>query len=137
MVDKSTVQRELRAILPILFTCVKGAIQWPLEMPVPSFFNCVRAIDCTPHFQKRVHSGSLEYYRGDYKDYFFTVQIVVRLEGKLWSVHIGLGHNNDMNMYQRSRVGQLLAGENVSLLADRGYISQLNLVSPLVTCQTK
>jgi len=83
-----------------------------------------------PHFRKRVHPGSLEYYRGDYKDYFLTTQIVVGFDGQLWSVHIGLGHNNDMNMFQLSRVGHLLMEGNVHLLADRGYISQTNLVSP-------
>lgn len=66
---------------------------------------------------------------GDYKDYFITAQIVVSLDGIIWSVHLGKGHNNDQGMFHLSGVANWLAEQKIKLLSDRGYFSVL-LVTP-------
>lgn len=129
-VHHTTVIRTLKHVLPILFVSFSGNIQFPTSFQiVKGFFSIAGAVDCTPHFRTRVHPGSLEYYRGDYKDYFLTAQLVVGVDGTIWQVDIGYGHNNDMKIYQLSQVAQKLP-LNVNLCSDKGYVSQDKLITP-------
>jgi hypothetical protein len=128
-IDSTTVKNELYFTIPILYCNLRGNISWPNEFVPHLFWHVCGAIDCTPHFRKRVHPGSLEYYRGDYKDYFLSAQLIVSLQGLIWNVHLGLGGNNDMGMLKHSKVDTLLENWKIYLLADRGYVGS-NLITP-------
>lgn len=141
-ISKATAFRELKTVIPIVYRKLVGIIHWPNEFWSGTIFNVVGAIDCTPHFRNRPHPGSLYYYRGnlyitflsyfvgDYKDYCYTVQAVVGLNGQLWSVHIGTGHNNDQGMFNLTNMEEFLRKNNIRLLADRGYWCDNWLITP-------
>ncbi len=129
-ISKATISR-IRTTLPQIYACNNEQIRFPPSFsPIVELKNAVGAIDCTPHFRERVHPGSLLYYRGDYKDYFLSCQLVVGFDGQLWDVFIGLGQNNDMGIYQQSELSDYLRLKDITLLGDKGYISQLCITAP-------
>ena len=103
-ISESTVYREIHFIIPIIYTTLSGNINWPINFNISNhlFEQAVGAIDCSPHFQLRCHPNSLDYYCGDYRDYFFTSQMVVGLYREIWSVKLRLGHNNDQGMFRKT-----------------------------------
>jgi len=52
------------------------------------------AIDCSAQ-QLRGHPKSADYHRGDKRIYMVVSQMVVGLNGEVYKVAIGKGHNND------------------------------------------
>jgi hypothetical protein len=79
------------------------------------------AIDCTSHFRRRVHPGQALYYRGDKKGFFLTAQVLCSVEGdRIYSVHLGLGHNNDRGMFKRT-MQNIVEANDLRFLADLGY----------------
>lgn len=105
------------------------SIGWPDRFTPDPTFNAVGAIDCTPHFRVRVHPGSLDYYRGDLKDYSLTAQLIVSLKGDIWSVIIKKGHHNDMGVFNLSRMDEILIEKDIYLLGDLGY-STKRVITP-------
>ncbi len=53
-VSKSYVSREIRHVIPILYSSL-SFISWPLLWSVSAFAEVSAAIDCTCHFRVRVH----------------------------------------------------------------------------------
>lgn len=128
----STISRDIRHIVPKLVVAMRTvsfAIQWPSIVEEDEFENVVGAIDCTPHFRKRVHPMSGDYYRGDYKRFLVLSQLTVSLKGRMMDLVIARGHNNDMAVYRLSGIDAFLAENNMFLLADGGY-SDIKLVTP-------
>jgi hypothetical protein len=130
-ISKATVYRTIRYYLPRIYY-VLDEINWP-EKPITNPFESIcGAIDCSPHFRNRTHPGSLFYYRGDYRDYFFTVQAICGLDGELYQVDIGFGHNNDSGMLHLTNMPSFLREHNYNLLADGTY-SRKYVVIPNVS----
>lgn len=156
-VSPAYVSRDLNRLLPILY-CVLASPKFnvigKVWQPFPQFSKVAGAgrvagaIDCTSHYRDRVHPGQALYYRGDKHAHFLTAQvsfsfllsstlpsltlgkIVCALDGRIVSVHIARGHNNDQGMYIITGMKQLLEKKNVYLLADRGY-SHVRCVTPI------
>lgn len=130
-VSSGTVSREIKHILPKLYVRLHSLnlIHWPEQWTIHPFESVVAAIDCTTHYRCRVHPRQADYYRADKHAFFLTAQVVVGLSGIIYSVHLGLGHNNDKGMLKLTGLKDFLLRHNVKFLADRGY-SHPNLVTP-------
>jgi len=129
-VSRSTVSRELRHIMPILFCNIKH-IKWPecFDSLEHAFEHVVGAIDCSSHFRWRVHPGQVDYYRGDKHAHFLSAEVVCSLDGNIWQVILALGHNNDRGVFKERGTKEFVEEKHIKLLADRGY-SHANLVTP-------
>lgn len=103
-VSPATAKREVLSTIPILYCNIPQSIAWPTNFSKDPFYDIAGAIDATPHLRNRVHPGSLEYYRGDIKDYFLNAQIVVSLTGELWHVVFRNGHHNDQSVFNDSQI---------------------------------
>mmetsp|Transcript_1672 Transcript_1672/g.2186 ORF Transcript_1672/g.2186 Transcript_1672/m.2186 type:complete len:296 (+) Transcript_1672:319-1206(+) len=124
-ISSSTAKRELHFILPILYCRIPRSICWPQPngFVENELHNIAGAVDATPHFRNRVHPGSLEYYRGDLKDYFISAQLVVSLTGQIWSVIFRTGHHNDQSLFNDSGIYSKLGELDMYLAGDKGYWS--------------
>jgi hypothetical protein len=69
-------------------------IGWPGEFE-PSPYNFHAVIDCSAHTRLRIHTVSTEYYRGDKNRHIMVSQIICGLQGAVYDVVLGKGHNND------------------------------------------
>ena len=95
----ATVSREIWDTIPKLYTALRNDISLPTAAEVaalPKRFTATGAIDCTT--RNRVHPCSSEYYRGDKHAHFMTAQLVCSLQGSMWDMQLGPGHNNDQGM---------------------------------------
>ena len=110
-VTKSFISRDLRHVVPILYHRL-DEIKLPIN-PEPSFLGAVGMIDCTIHERERTHPGESLLWRGDKKRHFLSLQLVCDLEGVPIKVDIGLGHNNDVNMFNETNVGRWLEQNDV------------------------
>lgn len=120
----SSISREIWDTVVKLYCHLAHRLSsWPDDatMPTASFARAVGAIDCTSHLRWRVHPWSCEWYRGDVHAHFITSQLICALSGRIWDVRLGLGHNNDQGMFNRTEVGDLLARRDIVLLGDGGY----------------
>jgi hypothetical protein len=118
-VSRLFAKREIRHLIPILFVRM-NYIGWPGEFePSPCNFQAV--IDCSAHTRLRIHPGSTEYYRGDKKRHIMVSQVVCGLQGAVFDVTIGKGHNNDQAMFILSGMKFHTELNQLNLLADRGY----------------
>jgi hypothetical protein len=131
-ISKATSSRIIRWMLPRLLV---GLRKSPARIELPQVWDgvcrIVGAIDCTSHFRNRVHPFQSDYYRGDKRGHFLTAQIIVPLDGsKIFSIHLGPGHNNDKGMYIMSGMKQFLVDNRLMLLADGGYGHKETLITP-------
>lgn len=125
-VSKSFVSRDIKHILPLLWQKL-DFIKW--DMPNWSWIaNTLDSgdrfsgiIDCTSHFRYKVHPRSCDLYRTDKKGFFITAQVVIDNHGLIRSVHLGLGHNNDQQMWKLTEMGPKIQLSDLNLLGDRGY----------------
>jgi len=129
-VSKATVLREIRYFLPRLFEALQDEITLPVDWSQvePGFGGAQAILDCTSHFRHRVHPGQALFYRGDKHAHFLNAFVLTSLCGKLLNVCIGLGHNNDQGMFNRT-LRTDFEEQNVVLLADRGY-SHPQIITP-------
>lgn len=127
-VTKSFISRDLQHIIPIMYYRL-DEIRLPI-LPEPSFLGSIGMIDCTIHERERTNPGQSLLWRGDKKRHFLSLQLVCDLEGIPIKVDIGLGHNNDINMFNETNVGEWLIQNEVCLFADQGY-SHPNLITPI------
>jgi len=127
-VSKAYVSREISHLLPKLLI-VLHEIQMPQNWIQNSFNNVSAAIDCTCHFRNRVHPGQADLYRGDKHAHFLTAQVIVSLQGDIYSVSLGLGHNNDQGMLILTNMKEFLINHDLFWLADAGY-SFCRLITP-------
>ena len=95
-------------------------IHFPTEWIPHSFEEVSGAIDCSAHYRNRIHPGQALLYRGDKHAHFLSAQVVTSLQGVIYSVHIGLGHNNDKGMLLLSNMKEYLGDNNLKWLADNG-----------------
>jgi hypothetical protein len=58
-------------------------------------------------------------------NFFLIAQIFVDLAGRILSVHLGLGHNNDKGMFNRTGLRSWLEQHGYRVLTDRGYLHHL------------
>jgi len=130
-ISRTQVSRELRHLLPILYCHLtsRNIIIFPPLMTPSTFHQVVGAIDCSSHFRNRVHPRQADYYRGDKHAFFITAQVVCSLQGVLYSVCLGLGHNNDQGMLHITGMTEKLSQLGIYLLADGGY-SHPRLICP-------
>ena len=127
-VSKAFISRDIAHILPKLH-CVLDSIRWP-DQWIPSHFKATSAaIDCTPHFRRRVHPQQGDWYRGDKHGHFMNAQVVCSLRGEIYNVQLLQGHNNDQGCFNITKVKQLLEALQLHWLADNGY-SHHRLVVP-------
>jgi len=123
-ISPATTKREIHFLLPKVLAIVKDNIGFPLSFDgLYSVFGTVGDIDGTCHLRNRVHPGSLDYYRGDIKDYFLNSQLIVSHEGELWNVTLKNGHHNDQGVFNISGTRDKLLELNIKLLGDNGYHS--------------
>jgi len=118
-VSRLFVKREIRHLIPILFAKL-NYIGWPGEFE-PSLMGIHAVIDCTSHPRLRVHPGSADYYSGDKRRNMEVSQIVCGLQGAIYDVVVGKGHNNDQAMFNISGMKLFTELNELDLLADRGY----------------
>jgi len=104
-ISKSTISRNIHFIMPKLYLAL-NEISWPVTFQ-PSWEGVVGAIDCSAHYRYRVHPRQADFYRGDKHAFFITAQVICSLQGCIWNVCLGLGHNNDAGM--------------LNIIGDRGY----------------
>lgn len=102
-----TVGREIKWVIPEIYQRMRRTITWNQPLIADPHFGSVAALDCTPHLRRRVHPGSIEFYRGDLKDYFLSVQAIVTLKGLLLQVDMLIGHNNDQGIFNATKIGQV------------------------------
>jgi len=94
---------EIKHVLPFLVEAVQDEIRLPdWEEEEIGFGGSQFLIDCSPHVRDRVHPGQALYYRGDKKCHFLTAQVVCSIRGKIQSVVIALGHNNDQGLFNKT-----------------------------------
>ena len=133
-VSKTTTWRIVTFLLPRVLLALQSdkekRIQFPTKFKHYKFENVVGAIDCSSHFRDRVHPYQGDYYRSDKHGHFLTSQVICDLDGsRIFSVHLGLGHNNDRGMWKRSFMNTFFMLKNEKLLGDGGYSGVL-LVCP-------
>jgi len=130
-ISSSTVCKEINHIVPLLMETLNdmNIIKWPDSFK-EGFEGSVGAIDCSSHFRNRVHPGQANYFRHDKAAFFLTVHAVTGLDGCIYSVCIGLGHNNDKGMLILSGMKSILQSQKFKLLADGGYSLRLFLITP-------
>lgn len=125
-ISVSTAWKEIKYVMPKLYTCLrkrKTRIHLPKKWKAYNFEGVLihGAIDCTSHFRCRVHPGQACYYRGDKKGFFITAQVLCSLKGnRIYSVHLGLGHNNDQGMFKRT-LQEFIEKKDLRLLSDLGF----------------
>lgn len=81
-VSKSYISRDIRHIIPILYTTLSN-IKLPEKWETSGRFDTVGAVDCTSHYRWRVHPGQSLYYRGDKHAHMLTAQVSLWCYGLL------------------------------------------------------
>lgn len=119
-VSRSFVSRELDHIIPKLY-CALDEICWPSWWQSARFEGVSAAIDCTPHYRKRVHPRQGDWYRGDKHAHFMSAQVVCSLSGRLLNVQLLQGHNNDQGAFALTRAKEYVEEHELYWLADSGY----------------
>ena len=129
--SSSSVSREIWDLVPRLYVRLLDVIRFPDEPPPAHFYDANAAIDCTSHLRYRVHPWSAEWYRGDVGEHFVTAQLVCGLDGQMFDVQLGQGHNNDnaKGMYTSTDTETRLADAGIVVLADDGYTTSDRVVT--------
>ena len=143
MVSPTTVQREIRMILPQLWNYSKEKVQWPTHqqwMEVAYdwelFPGAVAVIDGTRHeIQRPGIEPQQPFYSGHCRYHNFSTQIIMDNHSNIVFIQSGfLGHNNDSaQFYMMPRIGpgeELHLPLGLYILADKGYLEQYPLVTP-------
>lgn len=113
-VSTTYISREIKHILPILYTTVQS-IQWPKKWVATGAFGAHGSVDCTAHYRWRVHPRQAEYYRGDKHAHFiaaqvckhcFTVYIIFLLFYHFFTLY--LYHTYRVSMYHSYIISRLL-----------------------------
>lgn len=124
----ASISREIRDTILKMYVHLR-VIKWP-DGPVSPIFNgAAGAIDCTSHLRWRSHPWSSLCYRSDVHAHFLSSQLICSLSGPMWDVQLGLGHNNDQGMFNKSQTHDKLIEKDMTLLADGGY-SSARIISP-------
>jgi len=128
-VSHTTVSRVIRHAFPILSSTF-CSIQMPQNWDqIKIGINGAQfAIDATPHYRNRVHPGQREWYRSDKGGHMALSQVMVSLEGRIFSIFFAKGHNNDQGVFNLT-VKDWIEEHNIVGIADRGY-SHSHLVTP-------
>ncbi|MDO8997886.1 MAG: transposase family protein, partial [Sediminibacterium sp.] len=126
-VSRFYAQHEICHIIPILFVKL-NYIGWPAQYDINSL-GVHAVIDCSAHPRLRVHPGSADYYRGDKRRNMEVSQVVCGLQGEIYDIVIGKGHNNDQAMFNISGLRMHIELNDFILLADRGYSHHL-IITP-------
>lgn len=132
-VSCSTVTREVDYILPILYS----------KLNFVSFesFNfktgIIGAVDGTCHFRNRRHPKCYDHFRGDKYGFFINSQIATTLKGDLLNLCFAKGHNNDMGVFNMSKLKQFLIQNNWKMFGDGGYHHYLLLTPNLSKSKSK
>lgn len=119
-VSRFFVKREIRHQMPILFVNLNW-IGWPGEYDINPI-GAHAAIDCTAHQRLRVHPKSADYFRGDKRINMMVTQLVVGFNGAIYEIAVGKGHNNDQAMFNITGMKLQTELNQLTLLADRGYL---------------
>ena len=134
MISPTTVQREVRMILPLLWHYFKGQVQWPTHQQWIDMANhwelfpgAVGIIDGTRHeIQRPRIEPQQHFYSGHCRYHNFSTQIIMDNHGNIVFMQSGfLGHNNDSaQFYMMPRIGpgeELHLPHGLYILADKGY----------------
>ena len=134
MVSATTVQREIRYVLPMLWTHFREQVQWPnaeqwLQMANDwdMFPGAVAVIDGTRHeIQRPQTEPQQQFYSGHCRYHNFSTQIIMDNRGNIVYIQSGfLGHNNDSaQLRMMPRIGngeELHLPAGLYILADKGY----------------
>ncbi len=143
MVSHTTIEREIRFLLPMLWTYFRDMVRWPtpeqwLDMAHDweHFPGAVGAIDGTRHeIQRPQTEAQQHFYSGHCKYHNFSTQIIMDSRGNIVYIQSGfLGHNNDSaQLRMMPRIGN---GEELHLpaglyfLADKGYPCEYPFLTP-------
>ncbi|KAK5583343.1 hypothetical protein RB653_004935 [Dictyostelium firmibasis] len=119
-ISSATISRAVRALIPLMIPCL-----YIISLELMNL-NCLHYVDCTDFRINRVHPYQFEWYRGDLKYHYFTIQILVDENGTIDSAIIGKGHNNDSGMSMLTGLNDLIYsfiknGEEFAVLADPAY----------------
>ena len=134
MICPSSVEREVRFLLPVLWNYFKEFVRWPtaeqwLEMANhwEMFLGAVAVIDGTRHrIQRPQTEPQQSFYSGHTRCHNFSTQIVMDNQGNIVFIQSGfLGHNNDSGQLQLMPSigvgGELHLPPGLYILADKGY----------------
>lgn len=143
MVSHTTIEREIRFLLPMLWTYFRDLVRWPtpeqwlgMAHDWEHFPGAVGAIDGTRHeIQRPQTEPQQHFYSGHCRYHNFSTQIIMDSRGNIVYIHSGfLGHNNDSAQLQMvPRIGY---GEELNLppglyfLADKGYPCEYPFLTP-------
>ena len=143
MVSPTTIEREIRFLLPMLWTYFRNLIEWPtpeqwmnMANNWENFPGGVAAIDGTRHeIQRPQTEPQQHFYSGHCRYHNFSTQIVIDNNGRIVFIQSGfLGHNNDSAQLQMMpKIGngeQLHLPAGLYILADKGYPCQYPLLTP-------
>ena len=143
MVSPTTIEREIRFLLPMLWTYFRNLVQWPtpeqwMEMRNnwEHFPGGVAAIDGTRHeIQRPQTEPQQQFYSGHCRYHNFSTQIVMDNRGSIVFIQSGfLGHNNDSAQLQMMpRIGngeELHLPAGLYILADKGYPCEYPFLTP-------
>ena len=143
MISPTTVQREVRMIVPLLWHYFKGQVQWPTHQQWIDIANhwelfpgAVAIIDGTRHeIQRPGIEPQQHFYSGHCRYYNFSTQIIMDNHGNIVFIQSGfLGHNNDSaHFHMMPRIGpeeELHLPHELYILADKGYPEQYPLLTP-------
>ena len=143
MVSPTTVQREIRYLLPMLWTYFRELVQWPnaeqwlgMAHDWEMFPGAVAVIDGTRHeIQRPQIEPQQQFYSGHCRYHNFSTQIIMDNRGNIVYIQSGfLGHNNDSAQLQMMpRIGngeELHLPEGLYILADKGYPCEYPLLTP-------
>ncbi len=143
MVSPTTVQREIRTLLPILWQYFRQMVRWPTREQWFDMANdwnlfpgAVAVIDGTRHeIQIPQTEPQQHFYSGHCRYHNFSSQIIMDNRGNIVFIQSGfLGHNNDSGQFQLiPRIGpgeELHLPHGLYILEDKGYPLQYPLVTP-------
>ena len=143
MVSATTVQREIRYVLPMLWAHFREQVQWPnveewLQMANgwEMFPGDVAVIDGTRHrIQRPQTEPQQQFYSGHCGYHNFSTQIIMDNRGNIVFIQSGfLGHNNDSAQLQMMpRIGngeELHLPAGLYILADKGYPCEYPILTP-------
>ena len=143
MICPSSVEREVRFLLPVLWNYFKEFVRWPtaeqwLEMAHhwEMFPGAVAVIDGTRHrIQRPQTEPQQSFYCGHTRCHNFSTQIVMNNQGNIVFIQSGfIGHNNDSGQLQLMPSigvgGKLHLPPSLYILADKGYPCVYPLITP-------
>lgn len=143
MVSPTTVQREVRYLLPMLWSYFRELVQWPnadqwlaMAHEWEIFPGAVAVIDGTRHeIQRPQTEPQQQFYSGHCRYHNFSTQIIMDNRGNIVYIQSGfLGHNNDSAQLQMMpRIGngeELHLPAGLYILADNGYPCEYPLLTP-------